>query len=197
MMVKKQGGLPAGFDVNNPICPDCNGPMWDNRTKKEKGEYKPNRSDFSCKDKDTCGKGVWMTDEEKAALSPARPNGAGAAPAVRVNLPPEARKAGRDKVVADYFGLMKLAAERMAIIANQHGAVLDMGNVQAATYSVYGLMEKHGYLSAPARAPAAPAAAPAAAAAPSPPRRAPAPVAAGSGFEEGPYEGQGMGDLPF
>ncbi len=40
-------------------CPDCGGPMWDNRAKKESGEYKANRADLSCKDKDGCGKGIW------------------------------------------------------------------------------------------------------------------------------------------
>lgn len=37
-------------------CPDCNGPMWDNRETKRK----PTQPDYKCKDKDGCGKGVWL-----------------------------------------------------------------------------------------------------------------------------------------
>ncbi len=35
--------------INDPLCPDCGGRMWDNRAKKASGEYAPNRPDFSCK----------------------------------------------------------------------------------------------------------------------------------------------------
>ena len=35
-----------------PICPTCEGAMWDNRDKKASGEYKPKSPDFTCKDKD-------------------------------------------------------------------------------------------------------------------------------------------------
>ncbi len=49
-------------------CPDCGGPMWDNRAKKASGAYKASRSDFSCKNKEGCGKGVWLKDSEKSAL---------------------------------------------------------------------------------------------------------------------------------
>ncbi len=37
-------------------CPDCGGPMWDNRQTKKN----PKQPDFKCKDKDGCGKGVWV-----------------------------------------------------------------------------------------------------------------------------------------
>lgn len=37
-------------------CPDCGGPMWDNRDNKRN----PKQPDFKCKDKDGCGKGVWV-----------------------------------------------------------------------------------------------------------------------------------------
>lgn len=36
-------------------CPDCSGPMWDNRETKRS----PKQPDWKCKDKDGCGKGVW------------------------------------------------------------------------------------------------------------------------------------------
>lgn len=47
----------APVDLSAPVppCPTCNGPMWDNRTKKQS----PNSPDFKCKDK-ACGKGVWL-----------------------------------------------------------------------------------------------------------------------------------------
>ena len=43
-----------------PPCPDCNGGMWDNRGDKASGKAKPNYPDFKCKDKDGCGKAVWL-----------------------------------------------------------------------------------------------------------------------------------------
>ena len=44
-----------------PNCPSCNGPMWDNRTKKQS----PNSPDFKCKDK-TCNKAIWEKSGSKA-----------------------------------------------------------------------------------------------------------------------------------
>ncbi len=41
-------------------CPDCGGAMWDNRSKKASGEFKPTSPDHACKDKANCGKGVWL-----------------------------------------------------------------------------------------------------------------------------------------
>ena len=43
--------------------------MWDNRSKKASGQYKSNRADYSCKDKDGCNKGVWLKDSESAPAS--------------------------------------------------------------------------------------------------------------------------------
>lgn len=40
-----------------PKCPECSGPMWDNRTTK-----KGNQPDFKCKDRG-CNKGVWLPKE--------------------------------------------------------------------------------------------------------------------------------------
>jgi len=39
-------------------CPECGGDMWDNRKKKESGQFKSNAPNFSCKDKE-CGGRVW------------------------------------------------------------------------------------------------------------------------------------------
>ena len=49
-------------------CPECGSKMWDNsETKKGK------QPDYACKDKQNCGKGVWLKDSEKAALSAVAP----------------------------------------------------------------------------------------------------------------------------
>ncbi len=40
-----------------PKCPDCSGPMWDNRETK-----KGRQPDYKCKDK-TCDKAIWLEDE--------------------------------------------------------------------------------------------------------------------------------------
>ena len=180
-------GIPAGFDVDDPTCPKCGGAMWDNRKKKASGDYKATRSDFSCKDKDGCGHGVWI--EGKSAKPAASAAAAGvASSAAKPNLSPADRKAGRDKVFADYLGLMSLVAERMAVIAKQREIPLEMANVQAATWSVYGLMKDKGYLSAPVKAAVAPVA-------PPPPRK-PAPKPAAE-FEEFPGALEAEDDLPF
>lgn len=191
-------GLPEGFDVNDPICPDCGGPMWDNRSKKRSGDYNAKRSDFSCKDKGGCGKGLWIASDKKAA-APAGAQGKAAPVAPRPVLTPEQRKAGREKMISDYFGLMKIAAERMEVIAKQHSLPLDMAHVQAATYSVFAKMSDKGYLSPPA---AAARAVPAEQPAPVPrpaqrPAPRPAPAAVPSSFEEFPGALEEDDDLPF
>ena len=38
-----------------PTCPKCGGDMWDNRRDKRN----PKAPDFKCKNKDTCGHGIW------------------------------------------------------------------------------------------------------------------------------------------
>lgn len=45
-----------------PTCPNCDGPVWDNRAKKASGEYKENAPDFACKDKE-CGGKIWPEKE--------------------------------------------------------------------------------------------------------------------------------------
>jgi len=39
-------------------CPNCSSEMWDNRPKKQSGEFKPTSPDFKCKNKE-CGHVVW------------------------------------------------------------------------------------------------------------------------------------------
>lgn len=55
------------------ICPDCGGPMWDNRQTKKN----PKQPDYKCKDKDGCGKGVWEQKRQGGNGAPA--NGTAAA----------------------------------------------------------------------------------------------------------------------
>lgn len=46
-----------GADSDVPPCPDCGGPVWDNRNDKRN----PRAPDFKCKAK-ACGAGVWLAD---------------------------------------------------------------------------------------------------------------------------------------
>lgn len=51
------------------ICPQCQGEMWDNRAKKAAGTFSPKGPDFSCKNKEGCGKVIWPSREN----TPPRP----------------------------------------------------------------------------------------------------------------------------
>ena len=42
-------------------CPKCNGEMWDNRAKKQSGEFKESSPDYVCRDK-ACHEGIWLKD---------------------------------------------------------------------------------------------------------------------------------------
>lgn len=60
-----RGPAPAArSDV--PTCPECDGPMWDNRAKKEAGQYKPNAPDFACRDKG-CGHKIFPPKDGETA----------------------------------------------------------------------------------------------------------------------------------
>lgn len=91
-------------------CPDCGGPMWDNRTTKRS----PKQPDWKCKDKDNCGKAVW--DKPKAA---AKQNGA--APAARPTTPlaPVYDECFRvaAKVVSTYCGALKIPFTAQDVVA--------------------------------------------------------------------------------
>src|SRR5882672_1501724 len=41
------------------VCPKCQGEVFDNRSKKATGVYKPNAPDFACANKDGCGWKSW------------------------------------------------------------------------------------------------------------------------------------------
>jgi hypothetical protein len=59
-----------------PNCPTCNGPMWDNRAKKQS----PKSPDFKCKDP-KCNKAVWENDKPKAQAAAAGSSAGGPTPA--------------------------------------------------------------------------------------------------------------------
>lgn len=55
-------------------CPDCGGAMYDNRETKRS----PKQPDYKCKDKEGCGKAVWIKKKGEASAAgavPTRPLG--------------------------------------------------------------------------------------------------------------------------
>ena len=80
------------------VCTKCGGEVWDNRSKKAEGKFKPNAPDFSCKDK-ACG---WNSGFGKATTSPVK------APSVPQDAsePPISGKVfatGRDAAIQELF----------------------------------------------------------------------------------------------
>ena len=63
--------------MDNPVCPKCSGPMWDNR----EGKRNPKAPDYKCKDK-SCDGVVWPPRDGARAATPvaAAPSPAAAAP---------------------------------------------------------------------------------------------------------------------
>ncbi len=47
-------------------CPKCGQQMWDNRPKKQSGEYSPKAPDFKCSNRE-CGNALWPGTYEVAA----------------------------------------------------------------------------------------------------------------------------------
>jgi hypothetical protein len=52
-----KGNEHSKFDAESPVCPNCKGPMWDNRQNKTK----PTQPDFKCKNKDCVDKKTGYT----------------------------------------------------------------------------------------------------------------------------------------
>jgi len=50
--------------IENKKCPKCGADMWDNRQKKQEGEYSQKSPDFVCKNKDDCGFAAWPNQYE-------------------------------------------------------------------------------------------------------------------------------------
>jgi hypothetical protein len=66
-----------------PPCPDCGGPMWDNRAKKASGEFASNRPDFSCKKQNgdpDCRGAIWPPKEHMPGERQREDDGFGSMP---------------------------------------------------------------------------------------------------------------------
>lgn len=204
-------GIPEGFDLDNPACPGCGGEMYDNRGDKPS----PRSPDFKCKDPDCEAKPIWLERPrggrggQKGGNRQSAPAAAAPPVAPKPKLTKEQRLAGRLKVIEDYLGVMGVVAGRMAAIAKRTEVPLDMANVQAATWSVFGVMDRRGYFGQPAAKPAAaaplaklaatPAAVPPKRVQPPPVVRDPVPAMAGHHDEplEPLFPGDDVDDLPF
>lgn len=61
------------------VCPKCQGEVFDNRSKKAAGVYKPNAPDFACANKDGCGWKSWPSKGKAPVAAtqapPVRPEG--------------------------------------------------------------------------------------------------------------------------
>lgn len=148
-------------------CPDCGGPMWDNRQTKKN----PKQPDYKCKDKDGCGKGVW---EEKKQNGNAPANGTAAADRAK-------RPLGRL-----YFECMKIAKATLEAQTDKGTRPAYMAaDLIAATATVFIAAANTGApLTAPPKKPAPPPPPPK----PEPPTR----DDDGQGWED-----YGPDDLPF
>lgn len=60
---KTQPSAPAkGGDL---ACPSCGGKVWDNRAKKQSGDFSAKSPDYSCRDKEGCGWVLWIDGARK------------------------------------------------------------------------------------------------------------------------------------
>jgi len=108
-------------------CPKCNGEMWDNRPKKESGEYKATSPDFKCKD---CGHVVWPdkgTQPKAKASKAAHP--------VRQKQPTvhQMEQAEYDKLFTHSVMRVKAAADYLKLDA-KHPGFADFFGKMVPTY---------------------------------------------------------------
>lgn len=149
---------PKGFDPENAACPKCSGEMYDNRfdAKRKKGMPMFRCKDKECTDDSDRVTGVWGPEPEGEKGG----GGGGAAPAREVSAPtpkynftPIEKAALRKGRVADYLALMQTVKDGMVKIAlgdAEAMIALDMANVQAATFSIWGDLKACGALRDPA-----------------------------------------------
>jgi hypothetical protein len=93
-------------------CPDCGGEMWNNiGTKKN-----PKQPDYKCKDKDSCGKGVWIDKKKGGGKADAEP----AAPVEPPTPPksPDEMKAERSERLRLLLSLRRLCAQHILTAEN-------------------------------------------------------------------------------
>lgn len=129
-------------------CPDCGGPMWDNRAKKASGVYKPTSPDYSCKDRDGCGKGVWLEPKSepkaKAKSTAAGPGMPSEASEVAHRIPEPktpATEVGRDTQLLTLYDhcfahVLKLANQQNALVGTD-GINLTSEDVMQGTATLY------------------------------------------------------------
>ena len=51
-------------DISLVICPFCKSQTWDNRAKKNSGEFNPKYPDYTCKNRELCGAVAWLKNGE-------------------------------------------------------------------------------------------------------------------------------------
>lgn len=121
-----------------PNCPECAGPMWDNRATK-----RGRQPDFKCKDK-TCGKAVWLDSIPVTGMTPQESAIANLMAQAEKLLPPMSKKLAelrgisdpnelgekvqmlvdaKKKKEAQVAGLDPAEKERLALIEGIQGAI--------------------------------------------------------------------------
>ena len=168
-------------------CPKCGGPMWDNTDSKKN----PRSPDYKCKDKH-CGEGVWIRDGKIGTSTKPKPDAPVQTPHGLQGLTPQQQANARQVVRQTYMVTMGYIAGAMAKVAKDSGIPLDMAAVQAATFSVYNIMDKKGLIPAHIKAEVSP---PAPKREPEPPRHAPpsAPPPSDDDYPEDSFDDE----LPF
>ena len=74
--VTKAATAGRAASADNPACPECGGPMWDNRAKKAAGEMNAKAPDFKCRRKGECEGVIWPPKAGRPGSAPARAAGA-------------------------------------------------------------------------------------------------------------------------
>ena len=119
-------------------CPNCGGPVWDNRAKKASGQFTPKSPDFTCRDKE-CAWAMWPTENPvRANTYTKRPQ---AAPTAAPTQPTAASAPTRQQVAqrreqvrAAYGDCVDWVLANAVPSAAAAGATVD---VQAMAFSVF------------------------------------------------------------
>lgn len=119
-------------------CPNCGGPVWDNRAKKASGEFNPKSPDFTCRDKE-CAWAMWPAPSPNRSPTYQRaPQAAQAAPPAQpatTGLPTRQQVAQRrEQVRAAYGDCVDWVLANAVPSATAAGATVD---VQAMAFSVF------------------------------------------------------------
>ena len=114
-------------------CPICGGRMWDNRAKKESGEFKPSAPDYKCRDTN-CEGVIWPEKEKPAVQRPQVQRPVVQAPAAAPNSPATATKPREQ-----YAALVEWFAERFTRVADANPSLPrpTWADFQAAAATTY------------------------------------------------------------